>query len=182
VAGVIDIAGTLFDVWSDKAGFGLLSRSCEWSGVGNFLDVGGRGEEMTMGTRSRGRDRDLRRGGEDAGGSVITFLEGERPRGGLNKKGLRQPMKTKHAERPGENKAYLGSELSRTASSENLVSECSLLTKLSGPMLPLRWLDRSPSLSFLLPIRRLPSLLRENACFKDLPRACFPDFVDGGRF
>jgi hypothetical protein len=78
---------------------------------------------------------------------------------------------------------YLGSELSRTASSESRVSEWSLLIKLSGPMLPLRWLERSRSLSFLAPIRRLPpSFLRENACFKDLPRACLPDLVEGGRF
>jgi hypothetical protein len=78
---------------------------------------------------------------------------------------------------------YLGSELSRTASSESRASEWwSLLMKLSGPMLPLRWLERSRSLSFL-PMRRLPlSLLRENACFKDLPRACLPDLVEGGRF
>ena len=85
VAGVIDMAGTLFEVWRDRAGFGPLSRSGDWFGVGNFSDVPGSGEEMMIGIKSlRGRDRDLRRGGEGAGGSFISLLDGERPRCGLD--------------------------------------------------------------------------------------------------
>ena len=80
VAGVTDMAGTLFDVCRDRAGLGPLRRSGERSGVRKLLDVPGNGGEMTMGTTSRrGRDWDLRRGGEAAGGFVTSLLEGERP-------------------------------------------------------------------------------------------------------
>ena len=66
-------------------GFGPLRRSCERFGVGNFSDVLGSGAETMMEATSwRGRDRDLRRGGEAAGGLVMSLLDGERPRCGLN--------------------------------------------------------------------------------------------------
>jgi len=80
---------------------------------------------------------------------------------------------------------YLGSLLSRMTSSEKrcsgAIDDGSLLMKLSGPMLALRWLmpSKSPS-SF--PLRRLPLLLRrDSACLSALPNVGFPDLVDEGR-
>jgi hypothetical protein len=85
---------------------------------------------------------------------------------------------------------YLGSaELSATASSGRPArSAWSLLGRLSGPTLPLRWLATSRSRSRPLsvlgrdPVLAELFLRREKACFRDLLMACLPVLTEGGRF